>query len=178
VLSFLNAIDFRYLIWLFPFILLFHELEEWNILKWYKENYEDLPNFTNLSIRIWIFGLSIFGFISTAVCFYIPIISVSAFLLSLFILLTFQNGLQHLYWTIYFKKYAPGIVTSVLVVIPFDIYTFYRIIEEELLPIWFLLVIIIIIPGLIETFKAKNRMTKGIRSIHELVLKVVEWLEK
>jgi hypothetical protein len=178
MLNFLNSIDFRHLIWFFPFVLLFHELEEWNILKWYKENYEDLPNSTNLSIRIWIFGFSILGFIWTALCSFIPILSISAFLLSLFILIIFQNGLQHLYWTIYFKKYAPGIITSVLIVIPFDIYIFDRIIEEKLLPIWFLLTIIIIIPGLNETFKAKNRMTKGIHSIHELGLKIVEWLEK
>lgn len=36
-----------FLYWSIPVILLLHELEEWNILKWYKLNYLNPPSSDN-----------------------------------------------------------------------------------------------------------------------------------
>ncbi len=39
MLDFLESIEFTRLVWIIPVVQPIHELEEWNILKWYKENY-------------------------------------------------------------------------------------------------------------------------------------------
>lgn len=171
--DFLNSMDFRNIIWFIPIILFFHELEEWNILKWYKENYSDLPQSTNRSIRVWLIGISLVGFTLTAICFFVPYDIITALLICMLIAITLQNGLQHLYWLIYFKKYAPGVVFSVLFGIPVDIYICFRMLKENLVSIWVLIIIcVLIIPGLMETVKSKNRMTKSIRGAHELGINI------
>jgi hypothetical protein len=175
--NFLSSISFRNLIWLIPIIMLFHELEEWNILKWYKENYIDLPSSTNRSVRVWLIGISLVGFVLTLIGYLIPNNGASAFLICLLIAFTLQNGLQHLYWLFYFKKYAPGVVFSVLFGIPAGFYICFRILMEKMLPIWILIVIgLLIIPGLVKTVKAKNRMTKGIRGAHMIGLRIAKRL--
>lgn len=177
--NFLSSISFRNIIWLIPIILLFHELEEWNILKWYKENYIDLPASTNRSIRVWLIGISLVGFVLTAICYFIPNNSAAAFLTCLLVAITLQNGLQHLYWLLYFKKYAPGVVFSVLFGIPVDIYICFRMLKENMLPIWSLFALgLLIIPGLVETVKAKNRMTNSIRGAHQIGISIANRLWK
>lgn len=173
----LNSIDFRNIIWSIPIIMLLHELEEWNILKWYRENYIDLPPSTNRSIRVWLLGISFVGFIWTTICYLIPNQSITALLICVLIAITLQNGLQHLYWLVYFKRYAPGFLFSVLLGIPADIYICFRMLEEKLIPFWAIIIIgLIIIPGLIETVKAKNRMTKSVRGAHEIGISIANWL--
>jgi hypothetical protein len=49
--------------------------------------------------------------------------------------------------------------------------------EENLISFWVLIIIgMIIIPGLIETVKAKNRMTKSVRGAHELGISIADRL--
>jgi len=177
LIELLNSFSFRSIIWLIPIIMLLHELEEWNILEWYKKNYIDLPMSTKQSIRIWLLGISFVGFIWTAIAYLIPNPAIAAFFIILFIAFTLQNGLQHLYWLLYFKTYSPGFVFSFLLGIPVNVYICYRILEENLLPVWTIIVVnLFIIPGLVETVKAKNRMTKSIRGAHELGIRIVSRL--
>ena len=50
-LSALNRLDLLRAFWLFPFAVLLHEAEEWNIVSWYHRNYVGLPPITNKSAR-------------------------------------------------------------------------------------------------------------------------------
>ena len=175
MLNLVDSIEFSHLIWVIPVVQLIHELEEWNILKWYKENYVDLPDSTNLSIRVWILFFSLFVYVWTTLCFFTPNRVISAILVSLLIMITTQNGLQHLYWLFYFKKYAPGVVSFVILLIPLNTYVVYRILKQEFLPFWLLIIIMaLMIPGLIETIRARNRMTKIVRVVvHEYPIKLI-----
>jgi hypothetical protein len=38
----LERISFSSIVWLLPTALLIHEVEEWNILRWYRRNFVDL----------------------------------------------------------------------------------------------------------------------------------------
>lgn len=68
------------LYWSIPVILTFHELEEWNIMKWYKQYYIDLPPFNNLTIRTWLLFISLVGFLWT----YISILMPNGYLTAIF----------------------------------------------------------------------------------------------
>ena len=176
MLNFFDSIEFSHLIWVIPVVQLIHELEEWNILKWYKENYVDLPDSTNLSIRVWILFFSLFVYVWITLCFFIPNRMMLIILVSLLIMITTQNGLQHLYWLFYFKKYAPGVVSFVILLLPLNTYIVYRILKQGLLPFWLLIIIMaLIIPGLIETIRARNRMIKVVRVVaHEFPIKLIK----
>ncbi len=54
-------------IWIIPVMFSIHEFEEWNILKWYKKYYRNLPASTNTSIRIHIVALSLISFLLTSI---------------------------------------------------------------------------------------------------------------
>ena len=173
LIGFINSVELKNIIWFVPIILLLHELEEWNILKWYEDNYVDIPASTNLSIRTWLIGFSLCGFIWTAICYLIPSQSLSAFIMFLLVAFTVQNALQHIYWLFYFKKYAPGVVFSGLFGIPLAIYVTYRMVVVELFPVWLIFVVsIAMLPGLIETVRVGNKMTKSIRGMHEFSIRM------
>jgi hypothetical protein len=173
----LQNIDFIGWVWIFVIAFALHELEEWNILRWYERNYTDLPASTNKSIRVWIgfvILISIFwGVIATlpgntriAIYFFLPAVFIAV-----------QNALQHVYWQFYFKQYAPGIITAVCLLIPLGIYLISQAVWQYAIPLWYPgILLLLIIPGLIQTYQAKNRMTKPIRAIHFLGIKLIELL--
>lgn len=168
-----NSIRFEQLIWIFAIVSVLHELEEWNILKWYERNYRDLPPSTNLSIRLWILSYSLVIILFVWIVSVIPDKYISSILMMLFVSLTIQNGLQHLYWTVYFKEYAPGLIFSVIIGFPVYSLIIVRVVNEGYLPLWAIgIYLVLIIPGLIQTVKAKNTMTSIIKSIHLLGLRI------
>jgi hypothetical protein len=172
-------IDFLTWLWAFAFAFALHELEEWNILRWYQRNYIDLPPSTNRAVRAWIIFVVLVGFIWCAAATLPghPVFAAYVFLPAIAVAL--QNALQHVYWLIYFKQYAPGIITSVFCLIPLGVYLVIRALEHNLVPIWYAgILILLIIPGLVQTVKAKDRMTKPIRAIHQIGIKLAELLER
>ena len=72
----------------------------------------------------------------------------------------------------------PGIVTSVVFLIPLGAYLIIQALLNYV-PIWYVgILVLLIIPGLFQTVKAKNRMTPQIRGIHNLSMKLNRWIEK
>ena len=51
--------------------------------------------------------------------------------------LPFQNALQHVYWQFAFGTYAPGVVTSVVLLLPVTLYVIGRALRESLVPGWY-----------------------------------------
>ena len=174
----LARIDFLGWLWIFVIAYALHELEEWNILRWYQRNYVDLPPATDKSVRAWIAFFSLICIVWCAVATlpgnptfaalaFLPIIAVAV-----------QNALQHVYWLSFFKQYAPGVVTSAVILIPLGGYVTIQAMWQTYVPVWYVgLLVLLIIPGLIQTVQAKNRMTKQIRVIHHLGIRLVERLE-
>lgn len=179
ILTAAAQIDFLTWLWIFTAAFALHEVEEWNILRWYQHSYVDLPPSTNKAVRAWIVFAVLVGFVWCAAatlpgspvfaaCVFLPAIAVAV-----------QNALQHVYWLFYFKQYAPGIITAVFCLIPSGIYLAIRAIGENLVPVWYVgILLLLIIPGLVQTVRARNRMTGPIRAIHHIGIKLAEWLER
>ncbi len=164
------------LYWSIPIILTFHELEEWNILKWYKQNYLDPPPSDPLAVRTWILFCSLIGYVWTYLSILMPNAHLTAFFMSLLILVTVQNALQHLYWQFLFRTYAPGIIFS-LIGLGTGVYVIYRATTQGYLPVWFdLFLFLALIPATVQTIKAKNTMTKSVLSVHQFAIKLAHWV--
>jgi len=167
---FLNTLELRQAIWIVPIILLFHELEEWNIHIWHVKNSMDVPGETTLSTRMWILFLSLVGFLWTAVAFLIPNASISVGVMYALVCFTLLNGVQHLIAFLKFKKYNPGFFFSVVFGIPAGSYITYQILSQGLLPVWMLIAFwILILIGLAATFPM-------IHFINRVGIKLANWI--
>lgn len=164
----MNPINF---VWVIPFFFSIHELEEWNILNWYKKYYLSLPPSTNFSIHLHILTFCIAGFILTSIALLFQntfLFSLIICFLSGFILL---NVLQHIVWTIQLKVYSPGLISG-LILLTVTVFVNSKLISNSLIQLPFYSIIFLaIIPG-IKTIKIKNEMTPEIRRVHNLFISI------
>lgn len=113
---------FRRAVWLFPTALALHELEEWNILAWYREHWVQVDplTMTSGSVHVWLIFASVAGFLVTWAAVSSRHFELMArwFVLPLFVVAIFGHALGHIYWTFRFNAYAPGVVTAVGLIIP------------------------------------------------------------
>ena len=170
VLTALDQINFLSMLWVFFFVFVIHELEEWNIDRFEHRHFEGLPPAaTDRSARLWIGFVSLVGLVwcalatlpgdpGTAAWIFLPAISILV-----------QNAIQHIYWSLYFKSYAPGVVTAVLAVIPFGCYLIARAALAGYVPVWYAAVCVaFILIGSVQTVTAGSRMTPLIRAINNI----------
>ena len=155
-------------IWLLPMALALHEAEEWSILPWEQRNFVNLPAKTDASVRTFLMFFTLFGFLWTAVAALTNNPTLAAFVLLPFAAGAFLNALQHLFYVVYFKQYAPGVITSVVLYLPIVGYLTARAIEENLVPLVYVVVLVILtILGLVQTIKAGNTVTAPFRAISD-----------
>ena len=179
ILAIGEQLDFMAGLWAFVVAFALHEAEEWNIIRWYQRNYVDLPPTTDKAARTWIVFISMMGLVWCTVATLPGNPTIAAFVLLPAIALALQNALQHVYWLFYFKQYAPGIISSVVFLIPLGVYLNIQAVSHNYVPIWYAgILALLIIPGLFQTVKAKNRMTPQIRSVHNFSIKLNEWIER
>jgi hypothetical protein len=173
----LDKLGFLTVLWLFPVAVTLHETEEWNILRWYRRNFQDLPPLTDASARMWIvvFSLVVLLWFATASLTSSP--SVAALVTLPAIALMVQNGLQHIFWLLSFRRYAPGVITSVLLIIPLGSHIAIRALRHGYAPTWYVaLLVALILPGLVQTVRAGDRMTPQLRAMHRLGIKLSNWI--
>ena len=118
ILIALEKMNFLSLLWIFYFVFVLHELEEWNIDRFEHQYFEGLPpTATDRSARMWIGFVVLVGlaWCAAATLPGNPTIAAWIFLPAIVILL--QNALQHIFWSSYFRGYAPGVITSILMLI-------------------------------------------------------------
>jgi hypothetical protein len=112
-------------VWLLPAALALHELEEWNILGWYNAHWVNVDpiTMTSTSVHVWLVFASVAAFVGT---FAVTATGNFPLLLRLQLLpafvIVFGHAFAHLYWTWRFSAYAPGVVTSVILIIPVTLY--------------------------------------------------------
>lgn len=162
-------------IWIIPFMFSIHEIEEWNILKWYKKYYKNLPESTNTSIRIHIITFCVLSCLLTLLANILNgtfLFSLIVIFLSSFILLNF---LQHIIWTIQLRTYSPGLLTAILCILSV-VFVNVQLIQGNLIILPFYIIVLFIIPSLIGTMKVNGEMTKELKSIHCLFIKVEKLL--
>ncbi len=171
VMSFLTAI------WLLPIALALHEAEEWNILRWEQHNFVNLPAKTHASVRVFLVFFTLLGFLWTALAALPNNPRIAAFVLLPFAAGAFLNALQHLFYTMYFRQYAPGVITSAVLLLPISGYLTARAIEENVVPVVYVVVLgILAILGLIQTMKAGNAFIPAFRAISHVGMALSKWL--
>jgi hypothetical protein len=162
--------------WLFPVVVLLHELEEWKIMKWYRRNFIDVLPMSGKVAHIGLIFASFTSFLWTAASTVLGNPTIAAFAMLPQIASFFQNLLQHIYWLLRFKQYAPGVVTSVLLLVPVGSYLSARAVIEKYAPVWYLILLAIwIMLGLIQTVRTGNRFQ--VRAVHKVAIRLSEWLE-
>ena len=121
----MTAGTLRRRVWLLPAALALHELEEWNILGWYKAHWVnvDPTTMTSTAVHVWLVFASIAAFVGTfaaTAARNFPLL-LRLLLLPAFVMI-FGHALVHLYWTWSFSAYAPGVITSIVLIIPVTLY--------------------------------------------------------
>lgn len=134
----LSRLGFRQAVWLLPACWALHEAEEWNILDWYQRYWMNVPDMTPLEMRLGLAVMTLAGVIGTAFTLLLKSPRVTAWLaLPFFAVLALGNAFQHIYFVFEFGAYSPGVVTSVVLVIPVFTYLTARAVRERLIPKWF-----------------------------------------
>ncbi len=159
-------LDFRTAVWLAPLVWSLHEVEE-GILRidiFTRKHFIDSGSLATIGPRgLWI-ALSVVAFngvIWTAVTALPRNPRFAAFLtLPFFVYFSFANVLQHIYWSAYFRAYAPGVVAAVLLVAPVVIGLTAKVIGERLIPWRYATAVYAtIVPTLVSTVLAGNLKT-------------------
>ncbi len=172
----LEQLGFLNLVWVFFFMFVLHEFEEWNIDQFERQHFEGLPPAaTDRSARMWIAFVCLVGLIwcvaatlpdnpTTAAWIFLPAVAIML-----------QNALQHIYWSYYFRKYAPGTVTAALLLIPAGGYVMLRAVGQGYVPAWYAALWgALVILGVAQTVKAGNQMTPLIRTINTIGIWLAE----
>ncbi|MBI5351205.1 MAG: HXXEE domain-containing protein [Chloroflexi bacterium] len=133
---FLDAVPFKQLLWLVPFFFMLHNLEEAPFMeKWSKRlPIKVHPIVSTKQFVIAVTFLTLSGFILTFLG--VEVWSQqSGYLLVLGIqmILTFNAFVPHLVSTIRFRLYSPGVVSALLITLPFSFYLFRRALTDNLL---------------------------------------------
>lgn len=142
-----SIITINSLMWLFLAAFMIHEFEEIIFVEsWMKKNYQRIhklvpSSFAKLlremsGIKSSQFAVAVF----TEFIVFIPVtyLAVEHHIYFLFIgfnALLFIHVFTHLGQSIYLKSYTPGVITGIIVVLPYSLYLFYRMLNEELVSI-------------------------------------------
>ncbi len=166
----MEHLDFPDLLWLLVAAFALHEAEEWNITDFERSTLSGLPEtVTKRNARIWIAFICAVAVMWCALATLPKSATFAAYVFLPAIALVLANSLQHIFWTVHFKQYAPGTVTATLLLIPLGSYTAVRAASLELVGGWYLVVLgAMIAVILIETVRAGNRVTPPIRAIYGL----------
>ncbi len=169
--SFINSMD---LIWIIPVLLFIHELEEWNILTWYKKYFVNLPASTETSVKIHIFTLGVAAFLLTLIARIAPLIIANILILFLsgFVL---TNTIQHIIQTFQYKTYAPGLITGIITVAG-CVFVNIILVRDGMIYLPFYAILLLGVPAVINTIKLKHQMTPELRRVHEFFIRVEKWV--
>ena len=135
-MTFLNSISFDRLLWLVPIFLTIHNIEEAPFMeRWSKRLPVKLPfTVTTRQFVIAVTVITIAGFIITYLGVeYLANQTGYVLVLGMQALLLFNAFVPHIATTIRFRMYSPGVITAVLIMLPFSFYLFRRAIAENIL---------------------------------------------
>jgi hypothetical protein len=135
-MSLLNSLSFDRLLWLVPVLLAVHNLEEAPFMEsWSKKLPFKFPfSITTRQFVIAVTFLTIAGFLLTYVALeYLENEAGYLIILGMQAILLFNAFVPHVATTVRFRLYSPGVVTAVLLIIPFSFYLFRRAFHENIL---------------------------------------------
>ena len=130
----LRSIPTRDLAWLLPVAFGLHELEEWNIVAWYQRYWTNVdPALVNQrNSWTWLAFASLLGFAWTLMASRFRSPAIMFHILLVFFISVFGHCLLHVYWLFSLGVYAPGVVTSIILIMPITAYVTLRAIRDRL----------------------------------------------
>ncbi len=172
----LEQLGFLNMLWLLVLAFVLHELEEWRITDFERRHLTGIPPYaTNRSARGWIVLICVVALIWCAVATAPGNPSFAAWIFMPAMAITFLNPLQHIFWSLYFRQYAPGVVTAALFLMPMSggaaIWaTYLGYVPARYVVAW----MGFIVAGLVQTVRAGNRMMPVIRGVYRIGFAVAE----
>ena len=171
------SMDIQTLIWLFPIAFMFHDFEEIIFWELWLNKYGDevrrrVPAFLTKQVSTIVEKSTAEA--SLSVCLIFGLTALSSFVAvryekyGFFLLASgafFLHGFMHLGQAIILRKYVPAIVTSALIVIPYGLILYWRLIQEGVvgvpgLFIYFLFAVALTIPLILVMHKAGGYLYK------------------
>ena len=144
-MSFLNSLSFECLLWLVPIFFTLHNMEEAPFMEsWSKRLPLKIhPTVSTRQFVIAVTFLTLAGFLLTYFGVeYLANQTGYLIVLGIQTILLFNAFVPHIASTIRFRMYSPGVVTALLITLPFSFYLFRRALTENLLSwsqLWILL---------------------------------------
>ncbi len=172
-----ESLKFLTALWLFLLAFVLHELEEWHITEFERRNFVEVPpTATGRSARTWIAFICAVGLVWCAAATLPGIPSLAAWVFLPGIVVLLVNSFQHVYWSLRFKEYAPGVITAVVLLIPIGGYIAFWAVRQYV-PVWYGA----LLAGLglwvfIRTVREGNRMSPIIRGVYNLGFRLAERL--
>lgn len=145
MISYLNSIAFNRLLWLVPVFFALHNLEEAPFMEgWSKRLPLRIhPIVTTRQFTLAVTILTLAGFLLTYLGVeYLNNQTGYFWVLGIQAILLFNAFIPHIAATIRFRMYSPGVVTAVLLTLPFSYYLFQRALAENILSLaqfWWLI---------------------------------------
>lgn len=179
ILEWLNAkIHIISVFWLFPILFMFHDFEEiLTVEKWTKENKEQVLAALPQSIRKYFyssfkmttlqFAQDVFWvYLSITAAAIIAVIFSFYYIFLVFLAIFFAHAFTHIGQAFILKKYTPGVITSILLVLPYSLYAYYRLLMEQVISgediLWSCLGVCIVVPFLLFFLvSGRNRVTRN-----------------
>jgi len=162
------SLEFIPLIWVFLLFTVLHELEEWNINAFERRHFSGVPDYaTDHSARGVIAFVCFVGLIWSSAAALSGDPAVAAWIIVPAFFFMIMNAFQHVYWSVLFRRFAPGIFSAVLLIIPFGTYMILRAIAQGYVPAWYAGVWTVIFASVwILTVRAGSKMTDFIRGVY------------
>lgn len=146
-MTFFSSIPFDRLLWLVPVFFTLHNLEEAPFMEsWSKRLPLRIhPTVSTRQFVIAVIFLTLAGFLLTYIGVeYLGNQTGYLLVLEIEMILLFNAFIPHIATTIRFRMYSPGVISAVLITIPFSVYLFRRALNENVLTwnqFWILLAI-------------------------------------
>jgi hypothetical protein len=135
-MSFLNSLSFAQILWFVPIFFTLHNLEEApGMESWSKRLPLKIhPNVTTRQFAIAVTFLTLAGFLATYIALeYLQNTTGYLIVLGIQAVLLFNAFVPHITTTIGFRMYSPGVITAVILTLPFSWYLFQRAFAENIL---------------------------------------------
>jgi hypothetical protein len=164
------GLEFVPLIWVFLLFTVIHEFEEWNINAFERRCFSGVPDFaTDRSARGVIAFVCTIGLIWSAAAALSGGPAAAAWIIMPAFFFMVMNALQHVYWSILFRKLAPGIASAVLLIIPSGMYMILLAIRQGYVPAGYAVVLAVIFTAVwIQTARAGRKMTHFFRGVYAI----------
>lgn len=143
IFTMLNThIELLSLLWLFPIVFMFHDFEEIvTVENWVKANREKVlarapaavQNFLSDSLKMNTLHFSkdvLWVYTAVVVSTVLAVFFSFYYLFLMFLFLFFIHGFTHLGQAALLWSYTPGVITTPLLVLPYSLYAYYRLLGE------------------------------------------------